>query len=513
MGAICPCRAARDLISGDIAMKRRFLTLILVIICALPALISCAKEATNLDDFEKLVIENTEAETFAELVYVVIPRECSGELAKRAEDLASKIYEQTSVETIVKYDSQPMAVTSGVLEILVGNTSRTVSQEAFRRFRDRDYICKYEHGVILLGGKSDAATLLAIDRFESEILPGASGAALMSEHACFEESGEYPIASLLLNGFGIYDYTIVYGEDGSESDMAYALQEYISQRSGYTLDVHSYNGIDNSVVKTIWIRIDASFDGDIAVIESVGGNIEIYAQSSYGVSAAVACFANTLLPQNISGDHEANIYEKTFVDCRNASLRIAIVSADHKNGETADLLIGFANTIRAFDGELICFLSVADDLFDDIKSNCVEGHQLHLPAQGTAPIICKSVLSDKLNTSYENHALRIELAVNDTAVWSIYRVDRSDSALAQDVSGLSLLACNEPLTNNGSLVKIGEFGGEEQPYYVYANEGIEAEFAVDHRLYGQGASYVSFCTVAMTAKYHADFQALKDALN
>ncbi len=501
------------MISGDIAMKRRFLTLIVVLICAFFVLISCAKEAANLDDFERLLIENSEAETFAELVYVVIPNECSGELAERAEDLASKIYEQTSVETIVKYDSQPMAVTSGVLEILVGNTSRTVSQEAFRRFRDRDYICKYEHGVILIGGKSDVATLLAIDRFESEILPGASRAVLMSKHACFEENGEYPIASLLLNGFGIYDYAIVYGEDGYESNMAYVLREYISQRSGYTLDVHSYKDIDDSVVKTIWIRTDASFDDGTAVIESVGNNIEIYAQSSYGVSAVVARFADMLLPQNISGDHEANIYGKTFIDCKNASVRIAMVSADHKNGETADLLIGFANTVRAFDGELICFLSVADDLIDDIKSNCVEGYRLHLPAQGDAPIICKSTLYDKLNTAYQNRTLRVELPVNDTVVWSIYRVDRSDGALAQDVNGLSLIACNEPLANNGSLVKIGEFGGGEQPYYVYASDWIEAEFAVDHKLYGQGASYVSFCTVAMTAKYHVDFQTLKDALN
>ncbi len=493
-------------------MKQRILILMLVIVCVLPILISCAKETVNLDDFERLLSENSEVELFAELVYVVIPKECSGELAKRAEDLASKIHEKTSVEAIVKYDSQPMATDSDVLEILVGNTSRTVSQETFRAFRDRDYICKYDHGVILIGGKSDAATLLAIDKFETEILTGASRASLMSEHAHFEVWGEYSIDSLLLNGFGIYDYTIVYSGDGFESEMAYILQRYISQRSGYTLDVRRYSAVDDSVVKTIRLYTDESQYGDTAVIESVGDNIEIHANGSYGVSAAVACFANTLLPQNISGACEANIYGKTFVDCHNDTLSIAIASAEHKNGATADLLIGFSETVRAFDGDLICFFPVSEDLVDDIEANCTEEYRFLLSDGESTPIICKSTLYEKLNTSYKDDALRVELAANDTHAWSLYRVDRADSAFVSSINERSVLVCNEPLMNNDLFVKIGEFEGEEQRFYVYVSRDTDAEFVSESKIYGQGDSYVSFCTVEMTAKYHTDFQALKYAL-
>ncbi|MBP3369834.1 MAG: hypothetical protein J6L85_03685 [Clostridia bacterium] len=496
-------------------MKQKLFFFILVLICLL-GLVSCADTTVNLDDFEELLIENSEQETdekpFAELIYMVIPNNASGDFVARVEDLAKQIYEKTSISTVVKYDSQPMSYGSGILEILIGNTSRTVSQEIFKPFRDGDYICRYERDVILLGGKSESATLTAIDRFEKEILPGVTRTTFMSAHAHFEERGEYSVDALLLNGFGIYDYTVVCGESDDEREIAKVLQQYISQRSGYTLDVRTYDSVDSSVAKTIRIYLDETCKSNEAIIERVGNNVEICAGTSYGLSASAFELARVLLPENINGEYDAHVNGKRIVEYRNDTFRMAIVCAEYKDEATSDFILGLSETVASFDGELACFFPVANELIENMEESCADNYSFSLIAGSSAAVICKEELYDSMIDSYKDGALHIDLVSEDLNAWSLYCVDGGYADLGNAMSDLSVAVLNEPAPQNSGLIKIGEIERFEGRSYVYVREKTDATATSSYNTYNDENAYVSFCGIALTTKYHRGFRELKNAL-
>ena len=172
-------------------MKPRVFVLICLCIALLLSLSSCSKKATtDLSEFERLTVDgDAEQEPFAQTVYLIVPDGASGELVNRAERFAAAITSQTGVPAIVKYDSQPIILGEDSLRILIGNTSDVISSDLLKGLRTDDYICKYERGAVVIGGKSDFASILAIEKFEKDILPTASYAFFMSEDAHFESLG------------------------------------------------------------------------------------------------------------------------------------------------------------------------------------------------------------------------------------------------------------------------------------------------------------------------------------
>ena len=197
-------------------MKKLFLFTVFVLICAL-TLCSCAKKTDNLDEFEQLLLSTSDGESeneaFAKLLYVIIPKDCSPDVTARATALAEAIEQKTGIETILKYDNVEVDKGQGIIEILVGKTSRLYSSELTRALRIDDYICKYERGSVVIGALSDEATLAAIDRFEADVLPGASRSYFMSESTKIEYFGEYEFDSVRLNGYDIREYNICYNSE------------------------------------------------------------------------------------------------------------------------------------------------------------------------------------------------------------------------------------------------------------------------------------------------------------
>ena len=170
-------------------MKKYLLLIaVLTMILALAFLFTaCRKEESGLDEFEQLILSTSSpeenGEAFTNAIYVVIPHDSGFMLAERAKILADDISDKTGIKTFLKYDSEPTV--DGTFELLVGYTSRLISKENIEPLRDEDYICRYDRGSIVLGGKSERSTLAAIQKFNDDILPGASYAALMSENAHF----------------------------------------------------------------------------------------------------------------------------------------------------------------------------------------------------------------------------------------------------------------------------------------------------------------------------------------
>ena len=180
----------------------------IVVVCALIFLSGCDNGDSGLDDFKQLLSDSAESEestekSFAEKVYLIIPRDCSPELSSAAAELAVDITERTDVETVVKYDNESIMLYKNDLQILIGATDRLISREAIEPLRVADYICRWDRGVIVLGGRHDDATVEAIEKFRETVLCGATAEFIMSEDAHFEKIDEYELDSIKLNGYDL----------------------------------------------------------------------------------------------------------------------------------------------------------------------------------------------------------------------------------------------------------------------------------------------------------------------
>ena len=171
-------------------MKRfRFFISLLVIFCTLVNLLSCSyNSSSNIDDvFSQLIINDseTEGEAFAEHIYVIISNGCSGELSLKARELTNLISEKTGILTSLKYDNELTVIPVGSCEIALGNTNRLVSDNALDVLRYGEYLCRWDDGTLVICGRSDFDTTVAIDRFIDEILPICSKYSLMPAEAHF----------------------------------------------------------------------------------------------------------------------------------------------------------------------------------------------------------------------------------------------------------------------------------------------------------------------------------------
>ena len=311
------------MIAGDFMSKRMIVLICFGLLTA--AMFSCSKRVENLDEFEKLVIsaesESQDLEPFASEVYVIIPKGCSAELAVRAEKLVLGIKERTDIGTYLKYDDEAIVSGNNVLEIFLGNTSRDISTDAFRTMKANDYLCMYDRGALLIGGKTDSATLAALDRFEKDILSTATKASLMHESAHFEHFDEYEIDTITINGFYIYDYAI--NADTETAAYGDVLSRYILQKSGYILEANL------SVGKNIDIALDENALVGLATIETKGQNILIRANDTYGLSAAVAKFASLLISEESDGVYALDLKEKIFVEYEGEKTEFLISAVEY----------------------------------------------------------------------------------------------------------------------------------------------------------------------------------------
>ena len=86
---------------------------------------------------------------------VIISRSASGEVIDKAEALCDGIEAQTGVATLMFYDDETLLYREDSCEIIIGETSRTVSRVLLRGMRRDDYICATEGTRTVIGGRSD----------------------------------------------------------------------------------------------------------------------------------------------------------------------------------------------------------------------------------------------------------------------------------------------------------------------------------------------------------------------
>ena len=62
--------------------------------------------------------------------------------------------------------------------------------------KTNDYLCRWDDGALVICGRSDSATVFAIDKFIVDILPTSSQYSLMFADAHFELFNEYEIKKI-----------------------------------------------------------------------------------------------------------------------------------------------------------------------------------------------------------------------------------------------------------------------------------------------------------------------------
>ena len=278
---------------------------ILLCICAVLAFAACSGSNLPLDNpFEGLEFDDEGEDNLqgAALYRIVLPEDATPELLGEAGRLKEGISAATGVECELVYDYETVTDINDCVEILLGGADRTEVSQTLKGLKRDDYLCRFYGDTLILGGVTHNATISAIERFCTEILPDATSVVLMRAEQSFEYLGEYPLAEVRLSGFELCEYSVLYPKENKngELSLAEALCSIISEKSGYAL---------KTVPDTEYIGgkyISVGFDGenlfdvhnDTAIIGSKGQNVYLLGADRYSISAAVNKFSELLL----SGD-------------------------------------------------------------------------------------------------------------------------------------------------------------------------------------------------------------------
>ena len=442
--------------------KLRYLAFLFFLIIIVISAFSCSNKKTNSEIesiFQEMTVEpdeetdedeegenneETEKPAFADHLYVVIPKDCSAELSLRAREFSERLSDKTGIASTLKYDNELTSAPGGSCEILIGHTDRLASKNAIDVLRTDDYICRWDNGAIVICGRSDSSIFKAIDKFLSDVLPGASKYSLMSPDAHFENITEYDISSITLNGYDLYDYVISYSEDDGELvfEQADILRSVINRKSGYLLELIEEKELTDEHGK----RLILSIDEGAAEIQTVGSDVVISAGDAYSLSFCVADFLKSIVSPDDKKIVELKCFDLKEIPIEDNSFGITyyIVKNSDKNAlfASADLI----SAIKSSDRAVFLAFNVDPQVYARLteNNNFPSGYEIQSVAFGSEPayIVYKSDLVKSLSytVSGEGRILTVNLtaASGDSFAFSyILNATESDVASIKALSGVN----------------------------------------------------------------------------
>ena len=299
-----------------ITAKHRFLALLLILCCLF--LSSCKTDMTGLSGLQDLGSERNDealAETVFEYNCVILPEAASDTLVSRARALADALAERTGLPTSLYFENEEFLVHVRTRLILLGNLDHARSQAHLHELRRDDYLCRLDEGHLILGGKSDAATIAAIDRFTEALLPYVDEEILINSDQQFLVRATYAVTEAILNGYSLQDYRIVYPKnaENGEKGIAYRLREVLADRCGFYPDVVP----DHHVTEpTRVIAIGTCFGESIPLEAQIVGTesgIFLFGSSEYTLASAAQHLCDVLLPAHASGTVSLTIDEPIVI--------------------------------------------------------------------------------------------------------------------------------------------------------------------------------------------------------
>ena len=481
-------------------------------LCFLTSCASC-KDDGGLDKFEQLIVSTSppedDGEPFASAIYVVIPRSSGFELVARAQLLADAVSEKTGIATFLKYDSEQTV--SGTFEILLGYTSRLVTKENFSALRQGDYICRYDRGYIVLGGRTESATIDAIDKFESDILPGASYAAIMSKDAHFEVYADHEIEEFTLNGYPIYEYTLAYC--GESYEIADAISRYIREVSGYTISHKQKDSYDPQMSRCIWLLLDGEGAASIAQKD---GNIVLRASDLYGLSLAAATLTSHIGESALGASLKVNIEGNEELFYAKSELDLAFGFIDNEGKSDFNLLLALANAINNTHSDLLCFYPTKNSLVDDIEHNCPPTRTFMSVDLGNGislPLMYRTAAYLSVTAERRDGTVWINAKDLGGKVWHVRIDEPTDDDVRYESDEILLLSDLRIGDGNIDRIATVEYGtlSDKIERLIYS-ESAACKKSETVAEYSKENSYFGILSLELVERYHEDFIILKDSL-
>ena len=503
-------------------MKRLLILVLAILLCL--AFVGCNKRTSDgLDEFEQLLNEEeSESEVaFAERVYMIIPQNCSAELSAKALEIAGKITEKTGVPVSVKYDNESTVSQGNNLEILVGSTNKLHSKEVLESLKVGEYVCCWDRGVIIIGGRYEESTLEALDEFAEKVLPGASYASLMGENVNLKKTVEYEIGSITLNGYDLYDFTIMYRAENEnrEKDIALVLRDYLAKQSGYMLDVISADERNNTTGKVIAVGNafgeNESWEKYNAVVKTLEGNdILVNGNGSYGVSAAAAEFINKISSSVKDKNGNATFPSPITVDAKNAQVKIC--NAFVSDAQTNEQLHDFVQNMRDGQFDIVIFSSISEDTVRSISHNKQSYVEYTLKLKD-GNVFCALYDTDTVkDVKYEADCVSFR-ALEDG---KFYRVCLNSDAQKVTEYAFDMMVIDTPVSEASKSIDGFALAGEKnfsldgesfkKSFYVAENFASDGGFEVKGDTTSEWSNI--FCSVTLHTLFCDEYISLKNAV-
>ncbi|MBO5938127.1 MAG: hypothetical protein J6Q82_01330 [Clostridia bacterium] len=334
-------------------------TALLLALLFLPfSLYSCQTKNTDLP-FELLDVEESSAEKPLNLYRIVIPSTCSAHLFDAAKELGERLTEQTTIPSEVVYDTESVKATENTVELLLGNCDHPISRRTLSELRSDDFLCQANKDTVILGGVTESATLQALDRYYDELFIYATAYSLLPTSASFFHRAEYSIKSITVNGFDLFEYTIVYDDKSNLAPFAEILQESLHTDGGYALELCTADEFRGDR-KQIYLTVDENEASDAFRILSNEHGITLCAADLFGLSVAIRHWNSLLLTPREDGHVRVVTEAKEIIQYPYTVHEIATLSLEESSSDLSQL-----TTLNQTVGRMrpsIVFLGAMSDL-------------------------------------------------------------------------------------------------------------------------------------------------------
>lgn len=388
MESILRKKKGKDLITDNRPLLLNFLTKFLVftaIICLVGSFFACSGDTDKhkydhiFEDFSNNSGTTSGEDSLRYYYDVIVPSDSSAEIYGKARTLAASLSDKSGVLCDVYYEYEMPESSARRTRIYVGELELQLCRRFYKDFRINDYGYCYSEGAVLVGGVTDNATIQAIDKFISDILPKATFDSIMDEQDNFVYKDVYSSSECKLNGFALSEYVLVYPSGDTDAlTFADLISEKIETTLGYSLAVCSENECDPRARSICVGRTARAGTNDIlcseieAKILPYATGISIVSESAFGMELA----AERLIEMLCCDSESILIEDEVSILFDKGKTRIICLSFDKPLLNVTNIL-NICSDIRNLDADVIRLDGLSDDYFDYIKRNLANTHFAH----------------------------------------------------------------------------------------------------------------------------------------
>ena len=318
--------------------------------------------------------ERTEAKKY-KYYDVIVLSDCTSEVYEAADKLCDSIEEKPQLKADVYYDFEISSKNDSHTLIFVGAHNNDVCRRAYLDFKSEDYRYSFMNGVFVVGGVTDSATVLAIERFIADVVAASSTEIMLDDGDGFVYRHSYPdTQEIKLNGFALSQYKIIYPVGDTDGMLiANRLKEEIEAHFGYTLSVGADSESDmnaRSICIGRTVRADTyglvCAEAQVVILPYSTG-VSIISDSLFGLDKGVNEFFAII---SNSDDTELLINESVSVDFNFGTSSVIDISF-LKSELDVKKILSVCDAVRGSDADIIRLHGISSASFEYIRKNLI----------------------------------------------------------------------------------------------------------------------------------------------